>query len=135
MNEGGRRDGKIVASSLGSPSAYLVRPVLHLVKEDVMPAISPLTCLHIAFAALPSVIKSSVNQLLGMLPVRTKGSEFSCLWFLNSYQLNIKSGCACIPKNTADDNLVKSLVLSFFAMREVIKTYSFGESRRVECFR
>lgn len=135
MIDGGRRDGKIVASSTGFPFVYLTRPVLHLVKEDVMPTISPLACLHIALAAWTFVVNSSVNKLLGVLPGRMNGRESSYIKILNFDLLDIKYGCACFKKNTVCDDGIKSLILSFFAMRKVSKSVSFADNRRVECFR
>lgn len=135
MIDGGRRDGKIVASSLGFPLVYLVWPVLHLVKEDVMPTISPLACLHIALTALTSVGNSSVNQLLGVLLARMKNQGFSYIHLLIFDLLSIKNVCICIQKNTVSNNAVNSVVLSLVAMRKVTQIFSSGGNRKAEYFR
>lgn len=75
-------------------------PVLHLVKEDVMPTISPLACLDIALIALTSVGNSSVNQLLGVFPARMKSQEFSYIQLLIFDLFNVKNGCICVEENT-----------------------------------
>ena len=124
--DGGRRDGKIVASRSGHPFGTPSGTCLHHVKEDVMPTISRFFCPFIVLTDLTVVAKIIVSQCSSLFFTSIRDKDLRKMrQSLGFWLLDFLSGFERDHKNFfAINKIAKNIVFSFFSIGQNEECYT-----------